>query len=99
MSHLHGEYSGYHGGNDNITYTHKELTFTHGNLIEPYAAVKMKWSQVRKWIEELIQRDKFLSAEDREIMESRTLEKPSVEIDPLETAKILIRKFRQSDRT
>ena len=59
----------------------------------------MKWSQVRKWIEELIQRDKFLSAEDREIMESRTLEKPSVEIDPLETAKILIRKFRQSDRT
>lgn len=40
LSHLHGEYSGYHGGNDNITYTHKELTFTHGDIFEPYAAVK-----------------------------------------------------------
>ncbi|WP_330656333.1 LPD11 domain-containing protein [Acutalibacter muris] len=98
LSHLHGEYSGYHGGNDNITYTSKELTFTHGDITEPYAAVKMKWSQVRKRIEELIKKDAFLSPEDREIMESRTLEKPSEEIDPLETAKSLIRKFRQSDR-
>ncbi|WP_322198832.1 DUF7007 domain-containing protein [Acutalibacter intestini] len=77
LGNLHGEYSGYHGGNDNITYTHKELTFTHGDIIEPYAAVKMKWSQVRKRIEELIKRDAFLSPEDRGIMESRTPETPA----------------------
>ncbi|WP_304584182.1 DUF7007 domain-containing protein [Acutalibacter muris] len=76
LSHLHGEYSGYHGGNDNITYTHKELIFTHGDIIEPYAAVKMKWSQVRKRIEALIKKDAFLSPEDREIMESRPRETP-----------------------
>ena len=76
LSHLHGEYSGYHGGNDNITYTHKELIFTHGDIIEPYAAVKMKWSHVRKRIEELIKKDAFLSLEDRNIMESRTRETP-----------------------
>ncbi len=99
LSHLHGEYSGYHGGNDNITYTHKELTFTHGDIIDPYAAVKMKWPQVRKRIEDLIKKDAFLSPEDREVMENQALEIPSEEIDPLETAKILIRKFRQSDRT
>ena len=69
----------YHGGNDNITYTHKELTFTHGDITEPYAAVKMKWTQVRKRMEELIKKDAFLSPEDREIMESRTLEAPSEE--------------------
>ncbi len=79
LSHLHGEYSGYHGGNNNITYTHKELTFSHGSITNPYAAIKLKWPQVRKRIEELIHRDKFLSAEDREIMESRTLEMPSEE--------------------
>ena len=79
LSHLHGEYSGYHGGNDNITYTHKELTFSHGSITNPYAAVKLKWPQVRKRIEELIKGGKFLSAEDREIMESRTLEMPSEE--------------------
>ncbi|NBK79556.1 hypothetical protein D5272_13410 [bacterium D16-76] len=97
LSSLHGVYSGYHGGNDNITYTHKELTFTHGDIIEPYAAVKMKWSQVCKRIEELIKKDAFLSPEDREIMESRTLETPAEETSPLETAKALIRKLWQSD--
>ena len=32
LSHLHGVMTGHHGGNDNITYTHKELTFTHGSI-------------------------------------------------------------------
>lgn len=99
LSHLHGEYSGHHGGNDNIAYTYKELTFTHGDIIEPYAAVKMKWSQVCKRIDELIKKNAFLSPEDREIMEGRMLEIPSEEINPLETAKMLIHKFRQFDRT
>ncbi|MDE6993901.1 MAG: hypothetical protein K2P41_05690, partial [Lachnospiraceae bacterium] len=79
LGHLHGTYSGYNGGNDNITYTSKELAFTHGDSIEPYAAVKMKWPKVRKRIEELIRKDLFLSAEDKEIMESRTMETPAEE--------------------
>lgn len=31
----HGEYSGYHGGNDNRTYTSKGLSFSHGDLTQP----------------------------------------------------------------
>lgn len=32
----HGEYSGYHGGNDNRVYTSKGLSFSHGDLTQPY---------------------------------------------------------------
>lgn len=39
----HGEYSGYHGGNDNQTYTSAGLSFSHGSLAEPYAHVELKW--------------------------------------------------------
>ena len=59
----------------------------------------MKWSQVCKRIEELIKKDAFLSPEDREIMESRTLETPAEETSLLETAKALIRKLWQSAHT
>lgn len=40
----HGEYSGYHGGNDNRTYTSKGLSFSHGDLTQPYVKVELKWS-------------------------------------------------------
>ena len=75
----YGALSDYTAGNDNTAYTSKELTFTHGSITEPYAAIKMQWPQVRKRIEELIKKDAFLSPEDREIMESRTLEAPAEE--------------------
>ena len=36
LKNYHGEYSGYHGGNDNRTYTSKGLSFSHGDLTQPY---------------------------------------------------------------
>lgn len=97
LSHLHGERYGYNISNDNVTYTYKELTFTHGDIIEPYAAVKMKWSKVRKRIEELIKKGAFLSPEDREIMESRALEPEVESASPLDRAKELIDEFCQNE--
>ena len=97
LGHLHGEYSGYGGGNDSITYTPKHLTFSHGSVSEPYAKVELKWPQVRKRIEELIAHDSFLSAEDKEIMENRELEIPAETATPLDHAKELIEEFCQSE--
>ena len=44
----HGEYSGYHGGNDNQTYTSAGLSFSHGSLGAPYAQVELKWPAITK---------------------------------------------------
>lgn len=64
----HGEYSGYHGRNDNRTYTSKGLSFSHGNLTQPYAKVELKWSIIVKRIDVLMSQDRFLSDKDREAM-------------------------------
>ena len=64
----HGEYSGYHGGNDNRTYTSKGLSFSHGDLTQPYAKVELKWSVIVKRIDVLLSQDRFLSDKDREAM-------------------------------
>ena len=64
----HGEYSGYHGGNDNRTYTSKGLSFSHGDLTQPYAKVELKWSVIVKRIDVLMSQDRFLSDQDREAM-------------------------------
>ena len=64
----HGEYSGYHGGNDNHTYTSKGLSFSHGDLTQPYAKVELKWSVIVKRIDVLMSQDRFLSDQDREAM-------------------------------
>ena len=61
----HGEYSGYHGGNDNRTYTGKGLSFSHGDLTKPYAKVELSWSKIAKRIGVLISQDRFLLEEDR----------------------------------
>ncbi|WP_304584516.1 DUF7007 domain-containing protein [Acutalibacter muris] len=97
LSHIHSGHSSYIIGNDNVNYSQKELTFTHGDILEPYAAVKLKWSHVRKRIEELIKKDAFLSREDREIMESRTLEPEAESTSPLDRAKELIDEFCQNE--
>ena len=69
---IHGEYSGYHGGNDNITYQMgKGVSFSHGSILAPYAKVDMKWSEVVKRVSKLISDDKWLTEADRETMESR----------------------------
>lgn len=68
LKNYHGEYSGYHGGNDNRTYTSKGLSFSHGDLIQPYAKVELKWSVIVKRIDVLMSQDRFLSDKDREAM-------------------------------
>lgn len=64
----HGEYSGYHGGNDNRVYTSKGLSFSHGDLTQPYAKVELKWNFIVKRIGSMISQDRFLSEKDREAM-------------------------------
>ena len=68
LKNYHGEYSGYHGGNDNRTYTSKGLSFSHGDLTQPYAKVELKWSVIVKRIDVLLSQDRFLSDKDREAM-------------------------------
>jgi len=69
---IHGEYSGYHGGNDNITYQMgKGVSFSHGSILTPYAKIDMKWNEVVKRVAKLISDDKWLTEADRETMESR----------------------------
>ena len=68
LKNYHGEYSGYHGGNDNRTYTSKGLSFSHGDLTQPYAKVELNWSVIIKRIDVLMSQDRFLSDRDREAM-------------------------------
>ncbi|MDY4507656.1 MAG: SNF2-related protein [Candidatus Faecousia sp.] len=64
----HGEYSGYHGGNDNQTYTSAGLAFSHGDLGAPYAQVELKWPAVTKRISDMISMGRFLYPSDAERM-------------------------------
>lgn len=56
--------SGYLGGNDSVNKTTKGIEFSHGSVMEPYAKVLIKWSDVAKRIDALIKQDKFVSQED-----------------------------------
>lgn len=60
----HGEYSGYHGGNDNKTYTSAGFSFSHGDLTAPYAQVNMKWPAVTKWVANMISSGTYLYPSD-----------------------------------
>ncbi len=94
---LHGVYSGFHGGNDNITYTSKGVAFSHGSITEPYAKVDLSWGKVCKRIEELIKKDVFLSAEDKEVLEGRYLEEPAAdgqETTPAPTVRELYEQYK-----
>ena len=64
----HGEYSGYHGGNDNKTYTSAGFSFSHGNLTAPYAQVSMKWPAVTKWVTNMISSGTYLYPSDKDKM-------------------------------
>ena len=64
----HGEYSGYHGGNDNQTYTSSGLSFSHGSLGAPYAQVELKWPAITKWISDMISLGRFLYPSDADKM-------------------------------
>ena len=64
----HGEYSGYHGGNDNKTYTSAGFSFSHGDLTAPYAQVNMKWPAVTKWVSNMISPGTYLYPSDADKM-------------------------------
>ena len=64
----HGEYSGYHGGNDNKTYTSAGFSFSHGDLTAPYAQVNMKWPAVTKWVSNMISSGTYLYPSDADKM-------------------------------
>lgn len=65
LRNYHGEYSGSHSGNDNLTYTYKSLSFSHGSITEPYAKIGWTWNKVEKRIRTLIAEDRFLTDADR----------------------------------
>lgn len=56
--------SGYLGGNDSVNKTTKGIEFSHGSVMEPYAKVLVKWSDVAKRIDTLIKQNKFVTQED-----------------------------------
>ena len=69
LKNYHGEYSGYHGGNDNVTYqSGKGVHFSHGSIAEPYAKVELKWNAVEKRVSAMIAQGRFLSDDDRAAM-------------------------------
>ncbi|MEF2836872.1 MAG: hypothetical protein U0N82_04020, partial [Oscillospiraceae bacterium] len=68
LSHYHGEYSGSHNGNDNTTYTYKQLHFSHGGISLPHAQVTLTWNKVLRRVESLMQSGKWLSEADRAAM-------------------------------
>lgn len=69
LKHYHGEYSGYTGGNDSVTYQlSKGVSFSHGDLTRPYAKVELKWPAVEKRVSAMIAQGRFLTDEDRAAM-------------------------------
>jgi len=69
LKHYHGEYSGYGGGNDDVTYQlSRGVSFSHGSIAAPYAKVELKWSAVEKHVSAMIAQGRFLSEDDRAAM-------------------------------
>lgn len=56
--------SGSYSGNDNIDSSPIGLTISHGNIMEPYAKVVLKWSQVEKHIDDMIKNNRFFYDSD-----------------------------------
>lgn len=79
----HGEYGGFHGGNDNLTYTGSEgINFSHGSITAPYAEVQLSWSKAAKRIGELIQSGRFLLPEDRAAQQEVSVEAEETVLAP-----------------
>ena len=64
----HGEYTGYHVGNDNRVYNSTGFFFSHGSIGAPYAQVNMKWPAVTKWVSNMISTGTYLYPSDTEKM-------------------------------
>ena len=67
LANYHGD-SGHHGGNDNITYGSKGLSFSHGSITAPYAKLDWSWNKAARRIATLIENGSFLSEENRAAM-------------------------------
>ena len=69
-------------GNDNSWEDHsgKGIELKKGDLSDPYASAVLGWSVVEKRISELIAADRYLSAEEKEELESRYLEEAAAEL-------------------
>jgi N12 class adenine-specific DNA methylase len=67
LANCHGN-SGQHGGNDNISYGSRGLSFSHGSITAPYARLDWSWIKAARRIAALIENGSFLSAEDRAAM-------------------------------
>ncbi len=67
LANYHGD-SGSYGGNDNISYGSKGLSFSHGSMTTPYAKLEWSWNKAARRIEYLIENNRFLSDEDRSAM-------------------------------
>ena len=66
LKHYHGEYSGYSGENDDVTYQlSRGVSFSHGSIAAPYAKVELKWPTVEKHVSAMIAQGRFLSEDDR----------------------------------
>ncbi len=55
---------GFGDGFDSENHDAKGISFSHGNSMEPYAKVFLKWNEVAKRIDALIKTDKYLTDED-----------------------------------
>lgn len=58
--------SGYSSGNDNGNFDGKGFYFSHGSIMEPYAKVLLKWTDIAKRIDTLIKADKYITREEWE---------------------------------
>lgn len=56
--------SGSYSGNDNLDSSPKGLTISHGNIMEPYAKVVLKWNQVEKHVDDMIKNNRFFYDSD-----------------------------------
>ena len=81
LKNYHGEYSGYHGGNDNVVYTHQKVTFSHGSITEPYAEVTLSWTQVEKRVSAMIAEGRFLDREDQTVQQPEQKQADNMKAD------------------
>ena len=58
--------SGFSYGNDNGNFDGKGFYFSHGSIMEPYAKVLLKWTDIAKRIDTLIKADKYITKEEWE---------------------------------
>lgn len=99
LKNYHGEYSGSHTGNDNLTHTRgKGIEFSHGSISAPYAKVTLKWPEAAKRIGEMISQSRFLSKADRAAMPKYEQERLARQIVSffMDTPEDVVRPFSQN---